>query len=345
VQLTLCGCISWALFHSGFIGQIEVLTSGRPWLEMAAFSALALVPYIMARWNLIASGVEAIVDQMACVLLRVRGPHSCVAHLVLQAKQPFARVTQSMLYFVAVNLLANAVPASFEVDVPKMLRFLDANGDGTLEAEEIEGFVYQFTSKILSALLSTHLLQYVLAIKGPPADWTLQASKKRQCIKELGLLERYWQKTATPAGWWTLLDFLVAGSLWLGLVYTWLMALGVDATKVAALGGVGGIALGLAAQTVVGNGVAALIILATAPCKVGDSVEVGLPELRFKGVVREIGWNATAVKEPEGRVVYIPNGVMLDTPLVVLEEVNDDEGCEVTELDDPRDSIVDDVAS
>jgi len=131
---------------------------------------------------------------------------------------------------------------------------------------------------------------------------------------------RYWNLTSKKAGWWTLLDRIITGLLYGFIGYTWICAAGIDPRAVAVTGGAGGLAIGLAAQAVVGNGVAALIVLATAPCTVGDKVEVGMPDLRYKGVITEIGWNSTGILNESGDKpykIYVPNGVMLESPLVV----------------------------
>lgn len=320
VQLPVCFFAMWLVFGSGLIDYLTVHTDGRPLLEMTVFSALSLVPFFMARFRLLASSVDVLFEALGRLLIRFRSPYSIGAHLVLQLRLPAARITQSALYFVAANLLANAIPESFAVEVPKLLRFLDANGDGTLEAEEIEAGVFQFTSKILMAALNTFVVQYLLAIKRPPRGWTLARSRQRAETKGVSILEKYWQITAPRAGWWTLLDRILTGGLWVGLIYTWLLALGLDPQTVAATGGAGGLALGLAAQNVVSNGVAALILVATPPCKVGDEIEIGEPDLRMSGVVKEIGWNATTLVKDNGELIYVPNKVMLETPLAVTEQ-------------------------
>jgi len=83
----------------------------------------------------------------------------------------------------------------------------------------------------------------------------------------------------------------------------WFQAVGIEPRTVLAFGGVGGLAIGLASQSLVGNFISGLLILATCPFSVGDEVR----SEEMEGVVTGIGWNYTEVESPLGYDVKVPN--------------------------------------
>jgi len=83
----------------------------------------------------------------------------------------------------------------------------------------------------------------------------------------------------------------------------WFQAAGIDPQTVLAFGGVGGLAIGLASQSLVGNFISGLLILVTRPFKVGDEVHSD----EMEGIVTGIGWNYTEVESPLGYDVKVPN--------------------------------------
>lgn len=74
-----------------------------------------------------------------------------------------------------------------------------------------------------------------------------------------------------------------------------------------AFGGIGGIALAFASQQFVSNLFGGLNIYITKPFSIGDSIE--LPSQNVTGIVEEIGWYATCVRNIDKRPIYIPNSV------------------------------------
>lgn len=319
----------YLMFGTPAIGLLTDAVSPYPWLEITTFCGLAMIPFLMAKFEVLNKSIDAVIQNCAVLVQKMRGKYSSLAHCMMASRQPVGDIVKSILYFFALNLFVNAVPETFAMPVPKMLRFLDADGDGTLEAAEIEEWVYRKTSMILVAVFNTHFIRYLLKVKKPPYGWNPRDARDARYQRDYpeSFLSKYWIFTSKKAGWWTLLDRIITGLLVIFVGYTWIVAAGIDPKAVAAAGGAGGLAIGLAAQAVVGNGVAALIILATAPCAVGDRVEVGMPDLRYEGVVTEIGWNATAILDESGDMpctVYVPNGIMLQTPLVVYQHEGDE---------------------
>lgn len=78
-------------------------------------------------------------------------------------------------------------------------------------------------------------------------------------------------------------------------------------TSLAALG-VGGIILGLAAQSALSNIISGIVLLIDRPFKVGDRIRIEL--LDTWGDVLEIGWRSTRVLTRDNRLVAIPNSVI-----------------------------------
>lgn len=88
--------------------------------------------------------------------------------------------------------------------------------------------------------------------------------------------------------------------------------LGVNVTGLVAGLGVGGIAIGLAAQGIFGDLIAALSIIFDRPFSVGDNIKYGTSE----GVVEAIGLKSTRVRAPTGEERIISNRKLLDNEII-----------------------------
>ncbi|MFW2439561.1 MAG: mechanosensitive ion channel family protein [Arenicellales bacterium] len=86
----------------------------------------------------------------------------------------------------------------------------------------------------------------------------------------------------------------------------WLDNLGFKVSTLLAGLGVGGIAIGLAAQKSIENFIGAITLYASQPLKVGDFCRIG----DTLGVVEEIGLRATTLRTLERTVVSIPNATL-----------------------------------
>ncbi|WP_294332508.1 mechanosensitive ion channel family protein [uncultured Sphingomonas sp.] len=86
---------------------------------------------------------------------------------------------------------------------------------------------------------------------------------------------------------------------------------GVNVTGLVAGLGVGGIAIGLAAQGIVGDLIAALSILFDRPFRVGDNIKFGTTS----GTVEGIGLKSTRIRAFEGEMHIISNRQLLDKEL------------------------------
>ncbi|MFT4861248.1 MAG: MscS family membrane protein [Pseudohongiellaceae bacterium] len=86
-----------------------------------------------------------------------------------------------------------------------------------------------------------------------------------------------------------------------------LPTIGIEITALLAFGGVGGIAVGFAAQDLLANFFGGLMIYLDRPFAIGDWVRS--PDREIEGSVETIGWRLTVIRTFDKRPLYIPNSV------------------------------------
>ncbi len=86
--------------------------------------------------------------------------------------------------------------------------------------------------------------------------------------------------------------------------------LGISISGLLAFGGIGGIAVGFAAQGLLANFFGAMIIYFDKPFKVGDWIRS--PDKSIEGTVEEIGWRMTTIRTFDKRPLYVPNAVFTE---------------------------------
>ena len=101
----------------------------------------------------------------------------------------------------------------------------------------------------------------------------------------------------------TLRTFLKA-AVWVAALALILSVLGFDVTAIVAGLGIGGLAIGLAAQPMIADVIAALIILAEGRFKIGDVIKLGNDN---PAKVIGLSWRSTQLRNADGLVVNIPN--------------------------------------
>ena len=74
-----------------------------------------------------------------------------------------------------------------------------------------------------------------------------------------------------------------------------------------AFGGMGGIAIGFAAQDLLANFFGGLFIYTDRPFSVGDWIRS--PDRNLEGTVEKIGWRVTRIRTFDKRPLYIPNSI------------------------------------
>lgn len=97
--------------------------------------------------------------------------------------------------------------------------------------------------------------------------------------------------------------FIKAG-VWVTALAMILSVLGFDVTAIVAGLGIGGLAIGLAAQPMIADVIGAVIIFAERRFKIGDVIKLGGDEpARVVG----LSWRSTALKNSSGLVITVPN--------------------------------------
>lgn len=107
---------------------------------------------------------------------------------------------------------------------------------------------------------------------------------------------------------------LVRASIVLTAALTVMQALGFSIAGVLAFGGVGGIAIGFAAQSLVANLLGGLTIFASRPFKVGEYIII--PGTELAGGVEHIGWRATRLIGFDCKPFYVPNSMFNTQPII-----------------------------
>jgi small-conductance mechanosensitive channel len=105
---------------------------------------------------------------------------------------------------------------------------------------------------------------------------------------------------------------LLKVGIWVAAVAMILSALGFDVTAIVAGLGIGGLAVGLAAQPMISDVIAAIVIFAERRFKIGDVIRLGDDE-----PARVIGmtWRSTQLKNPDGILVNVPNRKVAEASL------------------------------
>lgn len=86
-------------------------------------------------------------------------------------------------------------------------------------------------------------------------------------------------------------------------------ALGVNIAGLLAFGGVGGIAAGLAAKSLLANLFGGLSVYLDHPFRIGDWIRS--PDREIEGTVEEIGWRRTLIRTFDMRPLYVPNALFM----------------------------------
>ncbi|NND57299.1 MAG: mechanosensitive ion channel family protein, partial [Xanthomonadales bacterium] len=78
-----------------------------------------------------------------------------------------------------------------------------------------------------------------------------------------------------------------------------------DIAGLMAVGGIGGLAIGLAAKDILANFFGGVTVFIDRPFSIGDWII--LKDKDIEGVVEEIGWRQTTIRKFDKRPVYVPN--------------------------------------
>ncbi|MDR1854237.1 MAG: mechanosensitive ion channel family protein [Azoarcus sp.] len=86
-----------------------------------------------------------------------------------------------------------------------------------------------------------------------------------------------------------------------------LQSMGVSVEGALAFGGIGGLAIGLAAREMLANFFGSLMLYLDRPFAIGDWIRS--PDKSIEGTVEEIGWRQTRIRTFDMRPLYVPNSV------------------------------------
>ncbi len=114
-------------------------------------------------------------------------------------------------------------------------------------------------------------------------------------------------------------SFAMQGAIWVGAVLFVLSNLGFNVTSMVAGLGIGGIAVALAAQAVLGDLFSAVAIYLDKPFTVGDAIKVG----DMTGTVEHIGVKTTRVRSVSGEMLVFPNSTLTSTRIQNFRELNE----------------------
>jgi MscS family membrane protein len=107
---------------------------------------------------------------------------------------------------------------------------------------------------------------------------------------------------------------LVRAAIIITAILVAMQTLGFSISGILAFGGVGGIAIGFAAQGLVANLFGGLTIYASRPFNVGEWII--MPGTEVMGEVQSIGWRATRVMGFDRRPFYVPNALFNTAVLI-----------------------------
>ncbi len=112
---------------------------------------------------------------------------------------------------------------------------------------------------------------------------------------------------------------IARGALWiLGLCVMLSTCFGVDVSAAVTALGIGGIAISLGFQDTISNLIGGLQVSLLRIVKPGDNIEVG----SSTGVVKDVMWRHTIIRNAKGEVVIVPNSIINKTALVHLPPAN-----------------------
>jgi small-conductance mechanosensitive channel len=151
---------------------------------------------------------------------------------------------------------------------------------------------------VLSTLLAfAVILQAGLWLNAAIGGWLSQYLEQRRHVDASG---------ATTAA---ILGFIARVVLWTLVLLVALDTFGVDVTALVASLGIGGIAIALAAQNILGDIFASLAIALDKPVVIGDFIVLG----DTMGTVEHIGLKTTHLRSLSGELIVVPNNDLLSS--------------------------------
>ncbi|CAJ1392281.1 unnamed protein product [Effrenium voratum] len=236
------------------------------------------------------------VDQTCKALARVM-PSPGLRHIVEVARPGLHNLMTGLLLFFSVNLLASAVPQQAKFVLPDKLKALDPNRDGVLTGPEVEELVRNFSLKLFSVLFYLESGLFGMAALQKPKDYQAQGKD---------VLDKYWRELDYRKPKAVLLFLALNAAIVSTTASGCLRAWGLSPRSILALGGVGGLAFGLAAQNLVGNFMGGILLIVNRQFNVGDIIDTN----GVQGKVRRMGWINIEIQSGTD-LVMLPNAMVL----------------------------------
>lgn len=111
----------------------------------------------------------------------------------------------------------------------------------------------------------------------------------------------------------SLITALIRFVIWIVVIIMIIGELGIDTAPLIASAGVMGIALGFGAQSLIRDLVSGIFIIVENQFRIGDVVKLattGTPMVDIVGTVEEITIRSTVIRDLNGELIHVPNGVI-----------------------------------
>lgn len=241
--------------------------------------------------------------------------------IVMKASYPAARVVQGMMVFLALNLLMHSMPVSWHWKLPPFLSFLDIVGDGKISPLAIAKAFYAFSSRVMGGYFVVQLGSYMLNAKRPPhSEVPAGGHRLRNYLHLLQQSERARKKGIINSDKYMkpkLVDKVLTVVIWV-MVALCLRALsGVKLQTILALGGVGGLAVSLAAKNIAQNFISGVLIFLNRSLVEGE--EIISTDGKIDGIVEKVGPTVTTVRRIQGEQLLVPNAKLVDDAIINRE--------------------------
>ncbi|CAE7448362.1 unnamed protein product [Symbiodinium pilosum] len=334
VTVGLLGGISfWWFMYWLFFKAIEHITKivqGNPELEIATFVFFSIFPMVLAQKGFVKWGV----DRPLRILARYM-PTVGLRHIVLSAIPGMHNVMTGLLVFFAVNLLTAAVPEGMHFELPQNLKALlmernlrsrlmlvqtmDPDGNGILTGVELESVVQNCSVKILTVLMYLEAGLFGL--------YALAKPKKYKAVGN-DVIDVYWRSVEQKLPKAVVLSVLLYSAILLTTVSGVLKTLGFSPRSILALGGVSGLAFGLASQNLVGNFMSGILLIVNRQFTIGDVIETN----GITGKVMAMGWTFIEIQRGDD-LVMLPNSQVVGTTVIQIGHFSQDEGDTATAVE------------
>jgi len=181
-----------------------------------------------------------------------------------------------------------------------------------------------FTRKLMLAGLLALTARMLLNLKDPELSAAQIPTEPKEAVKGAAIFPwrplawlmamRVRPRLRTSNMRLLLADKCLTCAIYICLIGVPLRLINVQLRTVLAVGGVGGLAVGLALQNLVQNLISGILIYTNAT--ICEGLEVELQDVKLQGVVSEVGWFNTTVNGYEGTRVTVPNRRILDGTVI-----------------------------